>query len=138
VALPPTVPHKFPVTDTPRFRRIAEEFGMLAHEQGLCGCHVHVGVPDREIAIQVGNFLHSWLPLFLALTANSAIYRSAETGFASWRNILWRRWPSAGPRSAGRSASGSRGSSPDTTSSPHPAKNPVRTVSLPMAALLGE
>ncbi|WP_040832145.1 glutamate--cysteine ligase 2 [Nocardia jiangxiensis] len=97
VAIPPTVPHRFPVTDTPRFQRIADGFGMLAHEQGLCGCHVHVGVPDREIAIQVGNFLRPWLPLFLALTANSAIYRSAETGFASWRNILWRRWPSAGP-----------------------------------------
>ncbi|WP_067673943.1 glutamate--cysteine ligase 2 [Nocardia miyunensis] len=97
VAIPPTVPHKFPVTDTPRFRRIAKGFGMLAHEQGLCGCHVHVGVPNRDVAIQVGNFLRPWLPLFLALTANSAIYRNADTGFASWRNILWRRWPSAGP-----------------------------------------
>jgi carboxylate-amine ligase len=97
VAIPPTVPRKFPVTDTPRFQRIAEGFGMLAHEQGLCGCHVHVAVPDREIAIQVGNFLRPWLPLFLALTANSAIYRGAESGFASWRSILWRRWPSAGP-----------------------------------------
>jgi glutamate---cysteine ligase / carboxylate-amine ligase len=97
VAIPPTVPHRFPVTDTPRFQRIAKSFGMLAHEQGLCGCHIHVGVPDRETAIQVGNFLRPWLPLFLALTANSAIYRGAETGFASWRSILWRRWPSAGP-----------------------------------------
>ena len=96
-AIPPTVPHSFPVTDTPRFRRIADGFGMLAHEQGLCGCHVHVGVPDRETAIQISNFLRPWLPLFLALTANSAIYRSAETGFASWRSILWQRWPSAGP-----------------------------------------
>lgn len=97
VALPPTVPHKFPVTDTPRYRRIADGFGMLAHEQGLCGCHVHVAVPDRETAIQVGNYLRPRLPLFLALTANSAIYRSAESGFASWRSILWQRWPSAGP-----------------------------------------
>ncbi|WP_107656093.1 glutamate--cysteine ligase 2 [Nocardia suismassiliense] len=97
VAIPPTVPNKFPVTDTPRYQRIAESFGMLAHEQGLCGCHVHVAVPDRDTALQVSNFLRPWLPLFLALTANSAIYRGADTGFASWRSILWRRWPSAGP-----------------------------------------
>ncbi|MFQ6394398.1 glutamate--cysteine ligase [Nocardia sp. KC 131] len=97
VAIPPTVPHTFPITDTPRYRRMSADFGLLAHEQGLCGCHVHVGVPDREVALQVGNFLRPWLPLFLALTANSAIYRGAETGFASWRSILWRRWPSAGP-----------------------------------------
>ncbi|CAM4178018.1 glutamate--cysteine ligase [Nocardia ninae] len=97
VAIPPTVPNKFPVTDTPRYQRIAESFGMLAHEQGLCGCHVHVAVPDRDTALQVSNFLRPWLPLLLALTANSAIYRGADTGFASWRSILWRRWPSAGP-----------------------------------------
>ncbi|PFX04650.1 putative glutamate--cysteine ligase 2 [Nocardia farcinica] len=97
VAIPPTVPHEFPVTDTPRYRRIAESFGMIAHEQGLCGCHVHVAVPDRETAVQVSNYLRPWLPMLLALTANSAIYRGSDTGYASWRSILWRRWPSAGP-----------------------------------------
>ncbi|MBV9516029.1 MAG: glutamate--cysteine ligase [Mycobacteriaceae bacterium] len=97
VGLPPSVPHHFPVTDTPRYRRIADNFGMLAHEQGICGCHVHVAVPDRATAIQVSNWLRLWLPLLLALTANSAVYRGAETGYASWRRVLWARWPSAGP-----------------------------------------
>ncbi|NNH70658.1 glutamate--cysteine ligase [Nocardia uniformis] len=97
VGIPPTVSEDLPVTSTPRYRRIAEDFGMLAHEPGLCGCHVHVAVPDREVALQVSNFLRPWLPLYLALTANSAIYRGIETGYASWRSVLWRRWPSAGP-----------------------------------------
>ncbi|MGY2122704.1 glutamate--cysteine ligase 2 [Nocardia gipuzkoensis] len=97
VAVPPTVPEEFPITDAPRYRRIADTFGMIAHEQGLCGCHVHVGVPDRDTAILVGNHVRPWLPVLLALTANSAIYRGSETGYASWRSILWRRWPSAGP-----------------------------------------
>ena len=70
---------------------------MIAHEQGICGCHVHVAVPDREAAIQVGNRLRPWLPLLLAVTANSAIYRNTDTGYASWRSILWQRWPVAGP-----------------------------------------
>jgi carboxylate-amine ligase len=97
VGLPPTVPHEFPITDKPRYREIAEMSGMIAHEQGICGCHVHVAVPDRNAAIQVGNRLRPWLPLLLALTANSAIYRNTDTGYASWRSILWQRWPSAGP-----------------------------------------
>lgn len=97
VAVPPTVPAGYPVTDTPRYQRIAHTFGMIAHEQGLCGCHVHVGVPDRETAVAVSNHVRPWLPMLLALTANSAIYRGGETGYASWRSILWRRWPSAGP-----------------------------------------
>jgi carboxylate-amine ligase len=97
VGVPPCVPHKFPVTDTPRYRRIADNFGMLAHEQGVCGCHVHVAVPDRQVALHVSNWLRPWLPLLLAVSANSAIYRSANTGYASWRRTLWERWPSAGP-----------------------------------------
>ena len=97
VGLPPTVPHEFPITDNPRYREIASRFGMIAHEQGICGCHVHVAVPTREAAIRVSNRLRPWLPTFLALTANSAIYRNADTGYASWRSVLWARWPSAGP-----------------------------------------
>ena len=97
VGLPPTVPSQFPVTDTPRYRDIGERFGMIAHEQGICGCHVHVAVPDRDAAIGVSNRLRAWLPLLLALTANSAIYRNDDTGHASWRSVLWARWPSAGP-----------------------------------------
>ncbi|OBA72318.1 carboxylate--amine ligase [Mycobacterium sp. 1554424.7] len=95
--LPPVTPHDFPVTDTPRYRRIGETYGMIAHEQGICGCHVHVQVPDRAAAIAVSNWLRPWLPSLLALSANSRIYRNADSGYASWRSVLWRRWPVAGP-----------------------------------------
>ncbi len=97
VGLPPTVPHEFPITDTPRYRNIAERYAMLAHEQGVCGCHVHVAVPDLEHAVGVCNRLRPWLPVLLALSANSAVYRDEDSGYASWRNILWHRWPTAGP-----------------------------------------
>jgi glutamate---cysteine ligase / carboxylate-amine ligase len=97
VGLPPTVPQKFPITDTPRYREIADRFGMIAHEQGICGCHVHVAVPDRDIAVQVCTWLRPWLPTLLAISANSAIYRNTDTGYASWRSVLWARWPSSGP-----------------------------------------
>jgi carboxylate-amine ligase len=96
LGLPPVTPHRFPVTDTDRYRRIGAEFGMVAHEQGICGCHVHVEVPDRAAAIHVSNWLRPWLPSVLALSANSAVYRNADSGYASWRSILWRRWPAAG------------------------------------------
>ena len=85
------------VTETERYRRIGAQFGMIAHEQGICGCHVHVQVPDRAAAIHVSNWLRPWLPSLLGLSANSALYRNADTGYASWRSILWRRWPAAGP-----------------------------------------
>jgi carboxylate-amine ligase len=97
VGLPPTIPHEFPITDSPRYQRIANQFGMVAHEQGISGCHVHVAVPNRDTAVKVCTRLRTWLPILLALSANSAIYRCADTGYASWRSVLWGRWPSAGP-----------------------------------------
>ncbi|MDJ0394226.1 glutamate--cysteine ligase [Rhodococcus sp. G-MC3] len=95
--VPPLLPGTGAITDTTRYRRIAAEYGILAAEQGVCGAHVHVEVSDRATAIAVGNHLRPWLPILLALTANSAFYDGVDTGYASWRSVLWSRWPSAGP-----------------------------------------
>ena len=86
-----------PITDIRRFRTIASRFEYLAGTRGVCAGHVHVGVPDRETAVQVGNYLRPWLPALLALTANSPIHRGVDTGFASWRSIMLSRWPCSGP-----------------------------------------
>ncbi|MBT2269681.1 MULTISPECIES: glutamate--cysteine ligase 2 [Rhodococcus erythropolis group] len=84
------------LTPTSRYRRIAGQYGALT--AGVtCGCHVHVGVEDRERAVQVVNHVRPWLPALLALTANSPISAGADTGYASWRHVLFGRWPSSGP-----------------------------------------
>ncbi|GAA0744551.1 glutamate--cysteine ligase [Dactylosporangium roseum] len=85
------------VVDTPRFHAISRHYGPIAHDPALCGCHVHVGVPDRELAIQVCNAIRPWLPVVQALTANSPLHAGADTGHASWRGIALQRWPSLGP-----------------------------------------
>ncbi|WP_307248631.1 carboxylate-amine ligase [Catenuloplanes indicus] len=64
---------------------------------GLCGLHVHVGVPDRELAVQVCAHLRVWLPLLQAMSANSPIFDGVDTGHASWRSVQIQRWPSLGP-----------------------------------------
>ena len=58
---------------------------------------MHIDVPDKETAVRVSNHLRPWLPTLLALTANSPIYLGSDTGFASWRSIMWSRWPCSGP-----------------------------------------
>ncbi|MDO2381668.1 glutamate--cysteine ligase [Rhodococcus electrodiphilus] len=97
VGVPVVGSRELPVTEKPRYLRMERHFGMLAREQGICGCHVHVAVPDRATAVQVSNHLRPWLPTLLSLSANSPIHRGVDTGYASWRSILWSRWPSAGP-----------------------------------------
>ena len=85
------------LTPNPRYHRMAEHFGTTATSVTTCGCHVHVAMEDREKGVQVINHLRPWLPLLLALTANSPFDRGADSGYCSWRHRLWTRWPSAGP-----------------------------------------
>ncbi|GAB3144092.1 glutamate--cysteine ligase [Amycolatopsis stemonae] len=85
------------ITPNPRYERMAEHFGATAWTSLTCGCHVHVAIPDRESGIRVLGHVRPWLPVLLAVTANSAICDGYDTGYASWRYHQWSRWPSAGP-----------------------------------------
>ena len=85
------------VTDNPRFSRMARDFGAICPTAGLSACHVHVGVPDRELGVQVINHLRAWLPTLQAITVNSPFADGVDTGFASWRSVQWSRWPSVTP-----------------------------------------
>ncbi|MGB3444724.1 MAG: glutamate--cysteine ligase [Actinophytocola sp.] len=84
------------ITPSPRYLRMAEWFGATARSLATCGCHVHVGIPDRETGVAVSNRVRPWLPVLLALTVNSP-FNGTDTGYASWRYQEWSRWPSAGP-----------------------------------------
>jgi len=84
------------ITPNPRYLRMAEWFGATARSLATCGCHVHVGIPDRETGVAVSNRVRPWLPVLLALTVNSP-FDGTDTGYASWRYQEWSRWPSAGP-----------------------------------------
>jgi len=97
IAVPPHGRAAQSITKKPRYQELAEQWGLLAREQGVCGCHVHVDVPDKETAVRVSNHLRPWLPALLALTANSPIYLGQDTNFASWRWLMATRWPCAGP-----------------------------------------
>lgn len=80
-----------------RYQRMAVQLGSLVYSGATCGCHVHVGIDDRETALQVSNHLRPWLPVLLALSANSPFNNGHNTGYACSRYLLWGRWPTAGP-----------------------------------------
>ena len=85
------------VVDIPRYHRMRERFGDLSPGQGMNGMHVHVSVPDPDTGVQVLNHLRPWLPVLQAATANSPLSDGADTGYASWRSMMWERWPTVGP-----------------------------------------
>jgi glutamate---cysteine ligase / carboxylate-amine ligase len=84
------------LTDQPRYRELARQFGPLVAEAGgACGCHVHVGVPTRDLGVQVLARLRPWLAPLLAITVNSPIAGGHDTAWASNRYPAWSCWPTA-------------------------------------------
>ncbi len=81
----------------PRYERMLIDFQVLTREQLICGMHVHAEVRDRELAVAVAHRLAPWLPPLLALSASSPFWDGADTGYASYRTLVWRRWPTTGP-----------------------------------------
>lgn len=97
---PTASPTDVPITDKERYQRMAAVFGPLAGEALVCGCHVHVAVPDREEGVAVLDRIRPWLAVLLAAATNSPLWDGRDTGYASWRAQVWKRWPTAGPTSA--------------------------------------
>ena len=87
-----------------RYERMQHEYQLLVREQHICGAQVHVDVPDRDVAVAVVQHLALHLPTFLALSASSPYWRGADSGYASYRCMVWQRWPTAGPPGPMRTA----------------------------------
>ncbi|MFG2371796.1 glutamate--cysteine ligase [Streptomyces sp. NPDC048504] len=88
---------RVPVTGTPRYREMRAAATQLVDEQLICGTHVHVAVPDRQVGAAALGRLRPWLPVLVALGANSPFWNGRDTGFASWRTVVFGRWPVSGP-----------------------------------------
>jgi carboxylate-amine ligase len=86
-----------PITARDRYKKIIERERRMAEEQVVFGFHVHVGLSDREDALQVTNHARPWLAPLLALSANSPLWLGEDTGYASYRTQIWGSLSTAGP-----------------------------------------
>lgn len=84
-------------TQADRYARMTDRFGLIARQQLTCGQHVHVSVDSRAEGVAVLDRIGQWLPTVLALSANSPFWQGQDTGYASFRTIIWGLWPTAGP-----------------------------------------
>jgi carboxylate-amine ligase len=84
-------------TAEPRYLRMMIDYGAAAQEQLTCGCHVHVDISSRDEGAAVLAAIQPWLSVLLAVSANSPYWQGVDTGYASYRRMVWDRWPGAGP-----------------------------------------
>jgi glutamate---cysteine ligase / carboxylate-amine ligase len=90
----PVTPETMP---TSRYLAMVGHFGLTTAEQLTCGCHVHIEVTSDEEGVGVLDRIRVWLPVLLALSANSPFWQGRDSGYASFRSQAWNRFPSAGP-----------------------------------------
>jgi glutamate---cysteine ligase / carboxylate-amine ligase len=84
------------VSPSSRYQVIHQTTRGLARREPTFALHVHVGVPDPQRAIRLVNQLRAHLPLLLALSASSPLYRGRSNGLASNRTIVFQGFPRTG------------------------------------------
>ncbi|HET7535961.1 MAG TPA: carboxylate-amine ligase [Candidatus Didemnitutus sp.] len=79
-----------------RYQAIIQDLQQVARANLIFGLHVHLGMPDRETAIQLQNTARYFLPHIFALSTNSPFWVGRNTGFASYRLQVFQRFPRTG------------------------------------------
>jgi carboxylate-amine ligase len=82
---PTAIPAELEIAPQDRYRDFVAYAGPTARRQGVSGLHVHVGMPDADTCFRVLETILPWLPLVLALSANSPYFEGRDTGMLSIR-----------------------------------------------------
>ncbi|MFB6105778.1 MAG: glutamate--cysteine ligase [Halobacteriaceae archaeon] len=82
--------------DKPRYRDQLDRIRYPQHRNTTAGLHVHVGVDDPDAAVWIANELRWYLPVLLALSANSPYWNGFDTGLASARAKVFETLPNTG------------------------------------------
>ena len=100
---PISPPEEQEIANDPRYREFVEYAGVSARRQGVNGLHVHIGMESAAACFHALEGVLPWLPLVLALSANSPYLAGRETGLASNRAEILAQLPRAGAPPAFRS-----------------------------------
>jgi carboxylate-amine ligase len=83
-------------TDRERYQILAYDMQTLARRLLICGMHVHVGIEDEDLRIDLMNQVGYFLPHLLALSTSAPFWRGRNTGLKSYRMAVWNELPRTG------------------------------------------
>ena len=84
------------IVERPRYEELIDQLGFIARQELIFGTHVHVAIDGPDRAIYVADGIRLFLPLLLALSANSPFWRGERTGMMSSRTPVFRAFPRVG------------------------------------------
>ena len=93
------------IAEERRYKEFVEYAGVSARRQGVSGLHVHVGMESPDACFHALEGILPWLPVVLALSANSPYLAGEETGMLSNRAEVLAQLPRSGAPPAFRSYS---------------------------------
>ncbi|HSJ83573.1 MAG TPA: carboxylate-amine ligase [Acidimicrobiia bacterium] len=83
-------------TEHPRYERIAADYQHVARQMVICGMHIHVGIDDDHLRIDLMNQVRYMLPHLLALSTSSPFWAGTDTGLLAYRPVIFRNMPRTG------------------------------------------
>ena len=84
------------ITSADRYDKIVDDMGDVARGNLIFGLHVHIGIPNREEGIKIQNVMRYFLPHIYALSTNSPFWIGRNTGFKSYRQQVFAKFPRTG------------------------------------------
>ncbi len=79
-----------------RYESLTAEMQAAARRLVICGMHVHVGINDDSLRIDLMNQAAYFLPHLLALSCSSPFWRGEDTGLKSYRLTIFDALPRTG------------------------------------------
>lgn len=83
-------------TEKDRYRDLARDLGGVVRRMLICGTHVHVGLPDDDLRIDIMRQITYFLPHLLALSTSSPFWGGQDTGLNSYRLSVFDNLPRTG------------------------------------------
>jgi carboxylate-amine ligase len=84
------------IVERPRYLELAAQLGWIARQELIFGTHVHVGIDGADKAIYIADGVRRHIPLMLAVSSNSPMWRGEVTGMMSSRTPAFRAFPRVG------------------------------------------
>jgi glutamate---cysteine ligase / carboxylate-amine ligase len=83
-------------TERRRYADLRDDLQGVGRRLAICGLHVHIGLPDNELRIDLLNQATYFLPHLLALSTSSPFWRGENTGLKSYRLAVFDELPRTG------------------------------------------
>ena len=83
-------------TDKERYHILAQDMQTVARRLLICGMHVHVGIENGDLRIDLMNQVGYFLPHLLMLSTSAPFWQGRDTGLKSYRMAVWNELPRTG------------------------------------------